>query len=378
MRIVIDCRCVFDGCGGIGNYTRSLVQALGKVNSRDEVTLLHSSARPWHPILDQPNARSLPVPAAMLDGDWEQFELPVLLEELGAHLYHNPTFALPIVSPCPLVTTIHDVVFHYRPDLVEPGLCRYLQQAAATASRVATRIITVSEYSRQSIASAYGIDPEAIDVIYEAADLQRFCRKYGGALEDEFRAKHRLRGPFVLYVGSLEPKKNIDRLLAAFGAIRDSIPHQLVLAGGTGGMPYDVHEAISELRLEDRVTVTGFIPDALLPVAYNAADVFVYPSLYEGFGLPPLEAMACGVPTVVSTATSLPEVVGDAAVMVDPLDVDALAAALLRVTTDEKLRAELAIAGPARAAEFSWQRAALQTMQCYLKAIGVVTALPAY
>jgi len=143
-------------------------------------------------------------------------------------------------------------------------------------------------------------------------------------------------------------------------------------------MPYDVHETVAELGLQRRVTVTGFIPDALLPVAYNAADAFVYPSLYEGFGLPPLEALACGVPTLVSSATSLPEVVGDAALMVDPLDVDALAEGLLRVTTDDALRAKLAAAGPARAAGFSWQRAALQTMQCYLRAMGVVTPLPAY
>jgi len=378
MRIVVDCRCAFDGCGGIGNYTRSLVQALARVSSRDEFTLLHSAARPWQPIVEQPNVRSRPVPAAMLDRDWEQFELPILLEELGAHLYHNPTFALPIVHPCPTVSTIHDVVFHSRPDLVEPGLCSYLQQAAANAAVTATRIITVSEYSRDCIASAYGVDPAGIDVIYEAADLQRFSRRYMGAREDELRAKYRLHGPFILYVGSLEPKKNIDRLLAAFGAIAQTVPHQLVLAGGTGGMPYDVHETVAELGLQRRVTVTGFIPDALLPVAYNAADAFVYPSLYEGFGLPPLEALACGVPTLVSSATSLPEVVGDAALMVDPLDVDALAEGLLRVTTDDALRAKLAAAGPARAAGFSWQRAALQTMQCYLRAMGVVTPLPAY
>ena len=338
MRIVIDCRCVFAGCGGIGRYARSLVPAVAAVNDRDEFVVLRSEARANGPLVERPNVREWRVPAAMLAWDWEQLQLPELLADVGAELYHNPTFSLPVVRACRQVATVHDVVFRDRPELVRAGLRAYLDRASQAAALAADRLITVSDYSRERICAVYDVPAEAVDVTPEAAGPE-FRPRYGGALESEFRTRFGIDGPYLLYVGSLEPKKNIDRLLAAFAAVkrRTDLPHLLVLAGGGGGMDYDAREAAEAFEAAEWTVITGYLPDHSLPFVYGAADVFIYPSLYEGFGLPPLEAMACGTPVIVADATSLPEVVGDAGLLVDPGDEAALAAAIERLLGDEAL-----------------------------------------
>jgi len=369
VRIVLDCRCVFSGCGGIGRYARHLTEALAKVNDYDQFVVLRSEGRSDGAMVAQANFREVPVEAAMLDADWEQMQLPSLLQELEADLYHNPTFALPVVRVCRQVATIHDVVFRDRPDLVQPSLRDYLDRATAGAVQAADRLITVSEHSRERLTYVYGVDTSKVDVTPEAAD-PRFRPLYGGAMENEFRQRYAIRGPHLLYVGSLEPKKNIDNLLAAFVRAKGEheLPHLLVLAGGGGGMPYDAHEAVEAFDADGSVIITGYLPEEYLPYAYNAADAFIYPSLYEGFGLPPLEAMACGTPTIVSDATSLPEVVGEAALLVDPEDVDAMAGAIGTLLTDRDLQQELSDRGLQRAGEFSWQATALRTLDTYRRA----------
>lgn len=370
MRTVIDCRCVFRGCGGIGNYAASLVRALSVVADADEFVILRSAARSDEPIVVAPNFLEERVPAAMLDADWEQLHLPALLEELQPDLYHNPTFALPAIKPCPLVTTIHDVVFHFRPELVAPSLRQYLSHWTAIAAGLADRIITVSQYSKRAIEQAYAVEADRIAVVYEAAEANRFYPRYGGILENEFRKRYRVEGQYLLYVGSLEPKKNIDYLLQAFAEVLRS-GHQvtLVLAGAGGGAAYDAHEAIRAFGVEKNTVITGFLPEAHLPAVYAAATLFVYPSLHEGFGLPPLEAMASGVPVIVANATSLPEVVGEAGVLVDPHDPADLTAQVCRLLSDESLRRKLTAAGMERALQFSWQQAALETLAVYHHAI---------
>jgi glycosyltransferase involved in cell wall biosynthesis len=369
VRIVIDCRCVFAGCGGIGRYARHLTEALARVNDYDQFAVLRSEQRSNGLMVTQPNFRELPVPAAMLDAGWEQMQLPSLLEEMGADLYHNPTFAVPVVRVCRQVATIHDVVFRDRPDLVQPSLREYLDRATSAAVQAADRIITVSEHSRQRLGQVYRVEPSKVDVTPEAAD-PRFRPLYGGARETEFRKRFGIEGPYLLYVGSLEPKKNIDNLLAAFVRAKreHDLPHVLVLAGGGGGMPYDAQEAAQAFGADGSVVITGYLPEDLLPYAYNAADAFIYPSLYEGFGLPPLEAMACGTPTIVSHATSLPEVVGEGALLVDPEDVAAMAEAMGRLVGDPELRSRLSERGLERAGQFSWQATALRTLGTYRRA----------
>jgi glycosyltransferase involved in cell wall biosynthesis len=304
----------------------------------------------------------------MLDWRWEQFELPGVAEALGLDLLHMTCFAAPIAKTCPVVTTIHDVVFRVRPDLVRLGLAGCLDRWAGFAAREADHVITCSHHSRQAIGEVYGMSPARITVVYEAPGAQ-FRPGDRSQAASTARDRFGLEAGYVLYVGALEPKKNIDGLLEAFAQLLRTgvVPRtlQLVLAGGEGGMPYDVDQAVRLRRLDQSVRVLGYLPDEGLPLLYRGAGVFVYPSLYEGFGLPPLEAMACGTPTVVSNTTSLPEVVGEGALLVDPEDPRRIAEAMERVLLDPVLAAELSARGQARAAEFSWERAARETLQVY-------------
>jgi glycosyltransferase involved in cell wall biosynthesis len=201
------------------------------------------------------------------------------------------------------------------------------------------------------------VTPYAADPIYRPMDREAARR----AVAERFG----LRGPFVLAVGVLQPRKNLPRLIRAFGRVAREAPHALALVGKPGWAHEELKRAVAASGLGSRVKFTGYVPDADLPVLYNAAELFVYPSLYEGFGLPPLEAMACGTPVVTANVTSLPEVVGDAALAVDPTDELALADAIGRALTDEALRERLRTAGLAHAALFSWERTAALTLQVY-------------
>ena len=191
-----------------------------------------------------------------------------------------------------------------------------------------------------------------------------------GAELDAFRAEQGIVRPFVLYLGTLEPRKNLPALLRAFDAVAPDVPHELVLVGAEGWMTGPIFDTWRALRHQDRVRLAGFAPAAALPAWYSAADLFAYPSRYEGFGLPPLEAMACGTPVITSNVSSLPEVVGDAALTVDPSDEVALSAAIRRVLTDPALSADLRERGLRRAATFSWARTAAATVAAYREAVG--------
>lgn len=377
-RIAIDCRSVFPGMGGIGHCTRSLVRAIAEADgSHDYVLVTTDRGGAGRLVEGTPaagrNFRELSFPAGMIDERWEQLQLPTVLADNDIDLYHSPCFALPVVETTRArAATVHDVVFRARPELVDPGLRDYLDRWTEHSLEVADAIITVSEFSKREIVGSYGTPPDKIHVIYNGVGPE-FHRRDPGEPGKRLREKYALPERFVLYVGSLEAKKNIDRLLEAFamlvteGRAGDT---KLVLAGGRGGQAYDIEAAIERAGVREQVVVTGYLPDGDIPALMNMADVFVYPSLYEGFGLPPLEAMACGTPTVVSDASCLPEVVGDGGVVAPAEDAAGLASAMARVLGDEALRGELAKRGPGRAAEFTWQRAAGETLSLYESLIG--------
>ena len=370
MRIVLDCRSVFPGRGGIGRHTEELARWLPKVDGQHEYVLL-TTDRQKEPICTADRVRQISFPAGMIDPVWEQVQLPAQLRELGASLYHNPCFALPVVgSGCRQAVTVHDIVFRTHPGLVEPGLRDYLNHWTAHAVVVAEAIITVSEFSRDEICRAYGVARERVHVVYNGISPE-FRRVKLGRRAAKLQAQYGLPDRFVLYVGSLEPKKNIDRLLAAFaeGEKSEAEGVGLVVAGSAGGRNFDVGDAIKRAGA-GRVTVTGYVPDEDVVALMNLASVFVYPSLYEGFGLPPLEAMACGTPTVVSDATCLPEVVGDGAIIAPAEDVEGLAQAMIRALSDRELRRSLQRRGRARAREFTWERAARETLAIYESVAG--------
>lgn len=353
MRIVLDCRSVFPGMGGIGRSTACLARELpAALGPEHELVLLLGARRPAEPLAHGPNVRALPSEAAMIDPAFEQLRLPALLRELEADVYHGTCFAVPLAaSAVARVATVHDVVFRRRPELVAGSLGEYLARWTEVSCLIADAVVTVSEFSRGEIAALYGRPAGAIDVVPCAVEPRFFALPRRPAT-----------APFLLYVGALEAKKNVEPLLDGFAALltrRPDLPHRLVLAGGQGGQPFDLARALAgRPEVAPRVDALGHVPEARLLELYASAAAFCYLSEYEGFGLPPLEAMAAGLPTLVSDRTSLPEVTAGGALVVDPADPAAVADALEQLLCDEALRAELATRGRAAAGRFRWSESA--------------------
>ena len=364
MNVVFDARCVFRGKGGIGRYARGLLEALAQIDSDHDMTVLLPGVAPPDDVELPARFAQRVVPAVMIDQAWEQFQLPSLLGWLGSDVYFNPCFAAPVLADCPRVATVHDVVFERHPELVEPRLRTYLQRAARLAAGHAERIVTVSSFSRDEICDVYGLARERVHVIHNGIDARFHPMRLSEEQARQIRTQLHLPGeaPFLAYVGAIEPKKNIENLLRAYGQAHRRIPHRLVLAGGQGGKRWSPERLIRELGLEDSVRLVGYVPDEMVVELMCLSDGFVYPSLYEGFGLPPLEAMACGKPTLVSNVSSLPEVVGEGALTVDPHDVGALADGIERIATDVELREQLSQQGQQRANQFTWPCAAARLL----------------
>ena len=373
MRIAIDCRSVFPGRGGIGRHAENLVRALAGVDGHHQYLLLFTRRKGDLRLIGSDAFAELVFEAGMIDERWEQLQLPTVLADNGIDLYHNTCFSVPVVQTTQWrVATVHDVVFRVHPELVDPKLCDYLDRWTEHALDVADAVITVSEFSKGQISDAYGTASEKVHVVYNGVE-EHFRPGVSKRMAREVREKHKLPERFVLYIGSLEPKKNIDRLLEALRSLVEARAvkgHKLVLAGGAGGKGYDVAQAMDLAGVREHVLVTGYVDDSEVAPLMNLADLFVYPSLYEGFGLPPLEAMACGTPTVVSDASSLPEVVGDGALVAPATDAAGLAEQMARGLRDAKLRRRLKARGRKRAREFTWARAARETLALYETAAG--------
>jgi glycosyltransferase involved in cell wall biosynthesis len=295
---------------------------------------------------------------------WEQLVLPL---QLGARfqLVHGLAFATPFAWGGRSVVTILDLSFLRFPEMFNRGNRLYLTASARLAARRADRILTISEHGRREVIELLGVPPERVTTTYCAAD-SRF-RPLPPDEVDAFRRSKALPERFILYLGTIEPRKNVSTLVRAYARLRSEWPSApaLVLAGGPGWMYEEVYRTIEQLGLGEHVRLPGYVEGAEQPLWYNAAAVLAYPSLYEGFGLPPLEAMACGTPVVASDASSLPEVVGEAGLLVSPLDERGWTIALRRVLEDHRLASDLRRAGPERAARFSWRQMAQETLRSY-------------
>lgn len=291
---------------------------------------------------------------------WEQIVAPTVLLRARPDVLFCPLNVVPLLAPCPSVVTVHDLAF-LRFNLHQPAKRRYLTALTRRSVQRAAHVITVSEFTRREVLELLGVDPARVTAIPNGRD-DRFAPVDAATLE-RFRTERGLPPRFVLFLGTLEPRKNVTTLIRAYAQARAELNMPLLIGGGKGWLYEDVFALVRELGLEQSVQFTGFIDSDALPLYYAAATAFVYPSLYEGFGFPPLEAMATGTPVIVSTAAALTEVAGDAALAVPPQDVDALAAALQRITGDETLRTELRTRGLERAQQFSWRRAADETLR---------------
>jgi glycosyltransferase involved in cell wall biosynthesis len=280
-------------------------------------------------------------------------------------------FTAPPFSPCPVVVSIHDLSFEHLPQTFKWRSRKQLRITVRRSAREAAQVIALSEYARDDIINTYGVERERVSVIPLAAaahfrpvkdeqELQRVRQTYG------------IEGEYILSVGAIQPRKNLRRLVAAYASLRRARPEgnlpKLVLVGKCAWLYDETLRSIKDLEISNSVVLTGYVPETDLPALYSGALCFVYPSYFEGFGLPPLEAMQCGTPVIVGDQTSLPEVVGDAGVLVDPFDVNDIAAAIEKVIFDSEVRAQLRVKGRERAGLFDWRETARQTLAVYQKA----------
>jgi glycosyltransferase involved in cell wall biosynthesis len=297
---------------------------------------------------------------------WEQAVQPWAARRAGLDLLHCPAFVGPLYAGTPFVVTVHDLSFVLFPEGFRGWNRTYLRLLTSRSVKRARRVIAVSESTRQDLVRLYGLSPNRVDVVYNGVDAA--FRSLPSGEVAAFRARRGLPERFLLFVGTLEPRKNIVRLVEAYAHLpRPRIP--LMLVGGRGWFYDQVFARVEELDLAGEVCFVGYVAAEELPWWYNASEALVYPSLYEGFGLPVLEAMACGTPVITSNTSSLPEVVGQAGMLVEPTDVVALTEALRRVLQDAALRAQMRTAGLAQAARFSWQGTAGGTVKSYRRAL---------
>lgn len=296
---------------------------------------------------------------------WEQLVWPRQARHDGLTLMHSMAFVTPRLAPCPVVVTIFDLSFIYLPESFPAAQRRYLMAEAAHSGRHAARIITISESGRADVHRIYGVPLERIDVV--TPGVGDIYRQLPAAEVTAFRQRRGLPNTFLLHVGTLQPRKNIPVLLEALALLgRPAVP--LVLVGGKGWFYETIFERVAALGLSDRVHFAGYVDDDELPLWYNAAAALIFPSLYEGFGMPIVEALACGTPVIAAGTSSLPEAGGDVALYFDPHDPVELVAQLAAVLDDPGVSRRAQQAGPAHAARFSWSRAGQETAAVYRRA----------
>lgn len=367
MRIGIDGRPIQGRFTGDCTYWRGLIGGLSRLGSDDEffIYLDPKLPRPEVPASENLRVRYL---RSISWRAWSAWAFPRALREDGIHVAHVQ-YTIPPGVPCPVVTSIHDVSFKRHIEFFPLTDRLILDMGVKRSAKRASRILAISSYTKRELLELYRIPPAKITVIYPGVDKQ-FRPMDMEAARQVIGEKYGIRSPFVLTVGVIQPRKNLQRLLEAFAKFKGvwQSVHQLIIAGKYGWMETGLERRIERLGLVGDVVLTGYVPYEDLPAFYSAADVFVYPSVYEGFGLPPLEAMACGTPVITGDRTSLPEVVGDAGMMVDPHDVDALAGAILRVSSSDSLRAEMSAESLKQAGKFSWDDMARQVAAIYHEA----------
>lgn len=369
MRIGIDYTAAVRQRAGIGRYARSLIRALARLDHENAYILLSAGkepdAEPWPANF---SLRALPVTDRHLSILWQKLRLPLPVEWLTGRLdlFHSPDFVLPPVRKARTVLTIHDLSFLRHPECSSPALLEYLMSAVPRSVARADLILADSQSTQHDLIELMGMDPARIRVVYPAVD-DTFARSNQAGVA-AVRARHDIGGPYILSLGTLQPRKNYVRLIEAFRILKDTsdIPHRLVIGGGPGWLYEPIYETIETLGLQDEVRMLGYVDEGDLPALYTGADVFCFPTLYEGFGIPVLEAMACGTPVVASNTSSLPEAAGDAALLMSPTDTEAMAEALGRVITDTDLREHLIQSGLVQCQRFSWSDSARDLHMAYM------------
>jgi glycosyltransferase involved in cell wall biosynthesis len=350
---------------GIANVTYNLIANLVKINSENEYYLINWKHTTAFNDMKQIVIRN-PLPRFYRTYTW--FLYMALNSKRIDHLdiVHNPA-QVPTFFKIRQknIITVHDITPYLFPETHARGRPLIYKLFFPRTLRNADRIIADSNSTKTDLIKHLVVPNEKITVIHPGVDHEKY-KPLADSEKHSIRGVYGLISPFILYIGSLEPRKNLVSLLKAFHKVAGKIGEYKLVIGGKKAWKYqEIFDTIAMLGLQDRVVFTGYIPQQDLPKMYNAADLLVFPSIYEGFGLPPLEAMACGIPVITSNTSSLPEVVGDAAVMINPLDVDALADAMYQVLTDQELKEKMIRKGIERAELFTWEKTAQETLKVY-------------
>lgn len=369
MHVGIDGYPLSEPLTGVGHYTLELARALARNFPFDEFELV--SPKPFYKsVLEQverdaiPNLRLTQAKSSSIRGHWWSVGLPLYAKRAGFDLFHGTNYEIPLWRNKRTVVTIHDLSTLLYPATHRRRAVRRARLRLPMAAKLADAIITPTEGVKREVCQHLKVKPDKVTAIHEAP-RQTFQR--ASALESRnVRTRLGIEDDFLLFVGTLEPRKNLLTLLKAFAEVlRTTVRVQLVIAGGEGWLMEDTLAYVDSANIGERIRLTGYLNDEELRALYSSCGAFVYPSLYEGFGLPPLEAMACGAPVIAGRIAALQETLGDAAILVEPLDVQTLARTIGELLQNEKQRQKLSQAGVNRAAEFSWDKTAKRTHAVY-------------
>ncbi len=367
MHIAIDAHSVGAGLGGNETYATNLIEALADIDSVNRYTLyvtkkeaVERFSNRWpnvHLRLTLPHTPLVRIPLT----------LTVELRRRPVDILHVQ-YTSPPFTPCPVVNTIHDLSFEHLPETFKRRSWRQMRLTIRRSAQSAAHILTDCDFARNDILRTYGIAPERVTAVPLAAAV-RFSPVRDESELDRVRTKYGINGKYILTVGSIQPRKNIPRLIRAYSMLcRErnlEPPPKLVVVGKRGWLYQDTLATAESSTVRDRIILTGYVDDKDLPALYSAASCFVYPSYFEGFGIPPLEAMRCGTPTITGDRTCFPEIIGDAGLMVDPFDERAIMRGIVRVLTEQTLRDELIEKGLERANSYDWLKTARQTLDVY-------------
>lgn len=354
---------------GTENYSLELIRhllALAEESEERQEFVLYTDRIPPSELFEtRPGLRVQPMPFPRL---WTHLRLSWEMVTHPPDVLFVPAHVIPLLHPKKTVVTIHDLGHLYFPDAYPRRMRHYITWATRRNARVASHILADSEATKQDIIAKLGVSPERLTVVYPGVSSVFQPVTDADALR-EVQRRYCLPPSYILHVGTLQPRKNVLRLLEAFALAkeRSHLQETLVLAGRRGWMPDAIERRLAEMK--DTVAMVGYVGDEDLPALYSGATAFVLPSLFEGFGMPAVEAMACGAPVIAADTSSLPEVVGEAGVLVDPLDVEAITRAIQQVCAEQELRESLRVRGLAQAKKFTWDAAAKKTL-CVLEMVG--------
>jgi glycosyltransferase involved in cell wall biosynthesis len=367
MKLAIDSRSINLHSGsGIGTYTKNLVLNLLDIDKKDNFNLIWTGSE-----YEEYNKENVEIThiSGRYSGFYDAYYIPNLIKNKGINLYHIPQngIGFPLGYNVDVIVTIHDLIPYIMPETVGIGYLNRFLKDMPSIIESSKGIITVSEFSKRDILRFFPSFPEdKIFVTPLAADEEfkpipkEYCKKY---IKDNYK----IEDPYILYIGGFSKRKNVKSLITSFASIEKGLKthHKLLIAGSLRDEGELLKSLVNSLGLQDTIIFTGYLPDEVLPIFYSGAEAFVYPSLYEGFGLPPLEAMSCRTPVITSNLTSIPEVTSNSAILINPLDPDELQVSLLKLLNDESLKEELQEKGYKKSLEFSWAKTAKKTIKAY-------------